>query len=77
MKSLFYSWMVFQILVGIWMFILPFVFGFGETHFATNNMISGAVVVILGIGFIFYEMSHKERFERETLVSMEHAKERV
>jgi len=77
MKSLFYSWMVFQILVGIWMFISPFVFGFGETHFATNNMILGAVVVILGVGSIFYEPYHKERFERETLVPLEHAKERV
>ena len=74
MKSLFYSWMVFQILVGIWMFISPFVFGFGETHIATNNMIFGAVVVILGVGSIFYELYHKER---ETLVPMEHVKERV
>jgi len=51
--------------------------GFGETHFATNNMILGAVVVILGIGSVFYEMSRKERFEKEPLVPMEHAKERV
>ena len=77
MKSLFYSWMVFQILVGIWMFISPFVFGFGETHFATNNMILGAIVVILGVGSIFYELYHKERFESETLMPIEHAKERV
>ena len=54
--------------------ISPFVFGFGETHFATNNMIFGAIVVILGVGSIFYELYHKER---ETLVAMEHAKERV
>jgi len=77
MKSLFYSWMVFQILVGIWMFISPFVFGFGETHFATNNMILGAIVVILGVGSIFYELYHKERFEKEPLAPMEHAKERA
>jgi len=80
MKSLFYSWMVFQMLVGIWMFISPFVFGFGETHMATNNMIFGAIVVLLGIGSTFYEFYHKERFERESLQgssSMEHAKERV
>ncbi len=80
MESLFYSWMVFQMLVGIWMFISPFVFGFGETHMATNNMIFGAIVVLLGVGSIFYEFYHKERFERESLQSpsmMEHAKERA
>jgi hypothetical protein len=77
MKSLFYSWMVFQIMVGIWMFISPFVFGFGETHIATSNMIFGPIVVILGVGSIFYELYHKERLEKETMVSMEHAKERV
>jgi len=64
-------------LVGIWMFISPFVFGYGETHFATNNMIFGAVVVILGVGTIFYAVYHKERFEKETAGGMEHAKERV
>ncbi len=80
MKSLFYSWIIFQMLVGIWMFISPFVFGFGETHIATNNMIFGAIVVILGVGSIFYEFYHKERFEIESSQSqflMEHAKERA
>ncbi len=76
MKSLFYSWMVFQILIGIWMFISPSVFGFAETHIATNNMIFGAVVVILGVGSIFFELYHKERVGRESL-QMEHAKERA
>ena len=38
MKSLIY-WMVFQILIGIWSFISPFVMGFGEvTGVAVNNM---------------------------------------
>ncbi len=77
MKSLFYSWMVFQLLVGIWMFISPFVFGFRDTHFATNNMIFGAIVVILGVGTVFYELYHKERFERETVAGMEHAREKA
>ncbi len=79
MKSLFYSWMVFQILVGIWMFISPFVFGFGETHMATNNMIFGPIVVLLGVGCIFYEFYHKEAMERRSLESpsmMQHATER-
>ncbi len=77
MKSLFYSWTIFQILVGIWMFISPFVFGYGESHFATNNMIFGAIVVILGVGTIFYELYHKERFEKETAGAMERVKERL
>jgi len=69
--------MVFQLLIGIWMFISPFVFGFGDTHFATNNMVFGALVVILGVGTVFYELVHKERFERETVAGMEHPRERV
>jgi hypothetical protein len=77
MKSLFYSWMVFQMLVGIWLFISPFVFGYGETHFATNNMIFGAIVVILGVGSFFYEFYRKESFGKETLPHMEHVKERA
>jgi len=77
MKSLFYSWMVFQLLVGVWLFISPFIFGFGDTSFATNNMIFGAIVVILGVGTVFYELYHKERFEREIMAGMEHAKEKA
>ncbi len=69
MKSLFYSWMVFQMLVGIWIFISPFVFGFGETHMAINNMIFGAIVVVLGVGSVFYELYHKERLERDVVRS--------
>ena len=78
MKSLFYSWMVFQILVGVWMFVSPFVFSFAGTHIATNNMIFGAIVVLLGVGSIFFELYHKEMLERESSPSlMEHAKERA
>ena len=76
MKSLFYSWMVFQILIGIWLFISPFVFAEGETHMATNNMIFGAIVVILGIGTSFYEYYHRET-EKGSLSEMEHAKQKV
>ncbi len=77
MKCLSYSWTIFQILVGIWMFISPFVPGYGKTHFATNNMIFGAIVVILGVGTIFYELYHKERSEKETAGGMERVKERA
>ncbi len=69
MKSVFYSWMVFQILVGIWMFISPFVFDFVGTSMATNDMIFGAIIVILGVGSIFFELYHKESFEREGVQS--------
>lgn len=77
MKSLFYSWMVFQLLVGIWMFISPSVLGYGDTPLATNNMIFGAIVFILGVGTVFFELYHKERFDREIAAGMEHAKEKV
>ncbi len=69
--------MVFQMLVGIWMFISPFVLGFGGTHIATNDMIFGAVVFVLGVGITFYEFYHKESLGRESSQVMEHAKERV
>jgi len=46
--------MVFQVLVGIWIAVSPFVLGYGEiTHMTINNLIFGAVVVILGIGVSF------------------------
>ena len=74
MKTI-YFWMTFQILVGIWMFISPFIFGFGDMMGAsTNNMIFGAVVVLLGFGVAFYEFYHKE--EVAHLPGMEHARER-
>jgi len=67
--------MTFQILVGIWMFISPFIFGFRDMMGAsTNNMIFGAVVVLLGFGVAFYEFYHKE--EVAPLPGMEHARER-
>ena len=77
MKSLFYSWMVFQILVGIWLFISPYLLGGASgTFIATSNMVFGAIVVILAVGCIFYEMYHRERLERVP-TGLEHARERV
>ncbi len=70
MKGLIFSWLVFQILVGAWLFISPFVYGEGETHMATNNMIFGAIVVILAVGNIFYEYYHKEILEKGSLSEM-------
>jgi uncharacterized membrane protein len=54
--------MAFQILVGVWLFISPFVWGYSTmTRAAANNMIFGAVVVILGVGsYIYaYNRSHE------------------
>ena len=55
MKSLIYS-MVLQMLIGIWLFISPFVMEFREmTKVTTNNMLVGAIVFILGLGVALYE----------------------
>ena len=40
-------------------------------------MIFGAIVVILGVGTVFYEYYHKDRFERETVAGIEHVRERA
>ena len=64
MKSLFYSWVILQIFVGIWLFFSPFVLGMTEFNIITNNMLFGALVSILGVGMVFYEFYHKERVER-------------
>ena len=67
MKALIYL-MVLQVLMGIWLFISPFVMGFRElTGVAVNNMVFGAIVIILGVGVSLYEFYH-----RETLGEMEH-----
>ncbi len=74
-KYFYYSWLVFQMLVGIWLFISPFVYGVGETRMSTNNMIFGPIIVLLAIGAIFYQVYHKEAFETERLerpVTAEH-----
>jgi hypothetical protein len=49
-------WMVFQILVGVWLFVSPYVLGHsGEmTTMTTNSMIFGAVVALLGLGIAFF-----------------------
>ncbi len=45
------GWMIFQILVGIWLFISPYVLGFKDTMSASDNsMIFGAVVILIGLG---------------------------
>jgi hypothetical protein len=69
-----YFWMISQILVGIWMFISPSIFRYRELMgAATNSMIFGAIVVLLGFGVALYEFYHRE----EAMHGMEHAKERA
>jgi hypothetical protein len=42
--------MVFQVLVGIWLVLSPFALGYRQiTSMTINDMILGAVVVILGL----------------------------
>ena len=49
MKNLFYV-MVFQVLVGIWLMISPFVLGFKEiSNMTINDLVFGAIVAIIGI----------------------------
>ena len=61
------GWMIFQILVGIWLFISPYVLGFSDMRGATTNaMIFGAVVFLVGLGMAFFNRSvcglqHEER----------------
>jgi hypothetical protein len=47
-------WTVFQILVGIWLFISPYVLGEEMTYMTTNNMIFGAVIALVGLGMAFF-----------------------
>ncbi len=68
MKGLFYSWLMSQVLIGIWLFVSPFILGVSEFNIVTNNMIIGAIVVILGVGMAFYEFYHKERIERGAFI---------
>jgi hypothetical protein len=64
MRNLVYM-MVFQILVGIWLMVSPFVLGDGEiTSLTVNNLIFGAIVLVLGIGVAYYQ---------KTTLGIEHA----
>ncbi|MFB3885703.1 MAG: SPW repeat protein [Thermodesulfobacteriota bacterium] len=52
------GWMIFQVLVGIWLFVSPFVLGFREmTNATTNTMLFGAVVVLIGLGMSIFNKS--------------------
>ncbi len=64
------GWMIFQILVGIWLFISPYVLGFSETRGADiNNMIFGAVIILVGLGMSLFsdDVCGSEKSEVKTL----------
>ncbi len=72
LEKLFFPWVGSQLLIGVWLFVSPFLLGFGGSHEAINDMLFGSVVVVLGIGTFFFELYHKEEFE-----TFEHARERA
>ena len=52
------GWMIFQILVGIWLFMSPYVLGFRDMTNASNNtMLFGVVVVLIGLGMSIFSRS--------------------
>ncbi len=60
MKKLIY-WMTFQMAVGVWLFISPFVLGYREeARVALNNMLLGAIVVLFGLGVSLYSYYQSE-----------------
>ncbi len=61
MKGFFYGWTVFQLLIGIWLFISPFILAGAQSTYMTNNMIFGALVFIVGLGTLFFEIYHTGR----------------
>lgn len=63
-RYLFYA---FQVLVGAWLFISPFALSVPGVGARVSNMIFGAIVVILGVGFSLAEYYTHELIEqRET-----------
>jgi len=56
MKSLIYL-LIFQMLIGIWLFIQPLTLGFNITGVSLGDMLLGAVVAIIGMGALLHETS--------------------
>ncbi len=49
------GWMIFQILVGIWLLISPYVLGFRDSTRATaDSMVFGAVVILIALGMSLF-----------------------
>jgi hypothetical protein len=59
MKSLIY-WMIFQMVIGAWLFVSPFATGFRElTGPSILNMVLGIITVLLGLAVVLYEIYNK------------------
>ncbi len=67
-RYLFYA---FQVLVGAWLFISPFALGMSELGARVDNMIFGAIVVVLGVGFSVAEYYTHELEQGKTLQHVE------
>jgi len=66
MKNLIYL-MVFQVLVGIWLIISPFVLGYREiTNMTINDLVFGGIVVILGIAVAFASLPVLKHSEKKS-----------
>jgi hypothetical protein len=51
-------WMFIQFLVGLWIFISPFVLGYrGMMKTTANSMIVGAIVALVALGVAFFHKS--------------------
>lgn len=60
MKSLIY-WMIFQMLIGGWLFVSPFITGVGElSRLTILNMVLGVVTVFLGLAAAMYAVYNKD-----------------
>jgi hypothetical protein len=66
MKNLFYV-MLFQVLVGIWLIVSPFVLGYREiTNMTINDLVFGGIVVIVGIFGVFVSLPMLRHSEDKT-----------
>ena len=59
-------WMIFQVLVGIWLAVSPFAFGYKEiTSMTINSLIVGAIVAILGLVVAFIGVPMMREVEKK------------
>ena len=66
MKNLFYV-MVFQVLVGVWLMISPYVLGFREISSMTiNDLVFGAIVAFIGIAGVLTDVLVLRHAEKKT-----------
>ena len=60
-------WMIFQVVLGIWLIVSPFVLGFREiTTMTVNDVVLGAIVAILGLVMAFTGPPPLRHAERKT-----------